>query len=62
MQAIDLLKKALQDIGADGLYSNEWDEPCGCNIDALRPCDGDPSECMEAKKGKDDLFYPIEDV
>jgi hypothetical protein len=63
MKAIDLLKKALQDMGADGLCVDlkEADTCCSCSIEELAPqhCDY-LGVCLLAKKGKDGLFYPME--
>lgn len=47
---IDLVKQSLIDGGYDGLY-NEYGE-CGCDIDYLRPCDGDFAGCKPGYKGK----------
>lgn len=46
---IDLVKQSLIDGGYDGLY-NEYGE-CGCDIDDLRPCDGDFAGCKPGYKG-----------
>jgi hypothetical protein len=59
MKAIELLKWAMKEIGADGLYTNDCDEPCGCSLDDLAPCGCDPSECVMAKR-VGDKFYPME--
>jgi hypothetical protein len=40
MNAKDILKKALTDMGADGLWNGSLgEEACGCGIDDLDPCD-----------------------
>jgi hypothetical protein len=57
MKAIDLLKKALADMGADGLCS-KW---ClGCSIENSPACGEFDGDYVVAKKGKDGLFYPME--
>jgi hypothetical protein len=62
--AIDLLKKALQEIGADGLV-NVCTE-CGCGLDDFAPCgECNIDECEAAtKKGKKTgaLYYPMKAV
>lgn len=64
MIAKDLLKKALADMGADGLYNGYLgcDEACGCGLDDFIPCDEcNLDECEPAKLNKDGCFYPIEE-
>ena len=61
MNAMDMLRKALTDLGADGLYNSEGDgeQSCGCGLDDFAPCGCDFWDCVPAKK-KGDLYYPME--
>jgi hypothetical protein len=60
MNAKSMLKKALADMGADGLCI-PGDEPCGCGLDDFEPCDSILlDECEPAKKHEDGLYYPME--
>ena len=60
MNAKSLLKKALTDMGADGLCNAESD--CGCGLDDFEPClVCNLDECVPANLGEDGLFYPMED-
>ena len=61
MNAKDILKKALTDMGADGLWNGSLgEEACGCGIDDLDPCDCcNINECEPAKLHEDGLFYPM---
>lgn len=43
MTVIDMVKKALEEAGYDGLYNGYL--KCACINDDLRPCDSDFSEC-----------------
>jgi hypothetical protein len=62
MNAKDLLKKALTDMGADGLYNREGDgeESCGCGFDDFALCGCDFWDCVPAKKEGNNNFYPME--
>jgi hypothetical protein len=60
MKVKDFVIKALREMGADGLYSDECDEPCGCGLDDMAPCGCDFSGCQPAKKDEDGLFWPLE--
>lgn len=58
MNAKDLLKKALADIGADGLCNPVAD--CGCGLDDFEPClVCNLDECVPAVIGEGELFYAI---
>jgi hypothetical protein len=69
MTARELLRKALKEIGADGLVSER--DICGCGLDNLAPCDYLNPDCQAAKLGPapegdefrlvDKWFYPMED-
>lgn len=45
--ARDILIEGLKAMGADGLCNPE---ECGCGLDDLCPCCGDPLGCVPAKK------------
>jgi hypothetical protein len=48
MTVIDMVRKALEEAGYDGLYN--CDLGCACINDDLRPCDSDFSECKPGYK------------
>lgn len=48
MTVIDMVKKALEEAGYDGLYNS--DLGCACDNDDLRPCDSD-SDFVHCKPG-----------
>lgn len=62
MNVKDLLKKALTDMGADGLWNgNPGEDACGCGINDLAPCDClNIDECEPATQKEDGLYYPME--
>lgn len=61
MNAKDVLKKALAEMGADGLVNT--DVECGCGLKDFAPCDEcNISECEPAKLNVDGYFYPMEGV
>jgi hypothetical protein len=64
MNAMDLLKKALKDMGADGLWNNQLGEDaCGCGLDDIATCgDCNLEDCEPAKQKDDGLFYPMKAV
>lgn len=43
MTVIDMVRKALEEAGYDGLYNENGE--CACVKDDLRPCDSDFSQC-----------------
>jgi len=59
MNAKDVLIKALQEMGADGLYNADLE--CGCGLDDFEPCD----ECVlrecEPGRYRDGYFWPMEE-
>lgn len=63
MNAKELLKMKLQEIGADGLVNTTMD--CGCGVENLAPDDScdcyDLLDCLVAWKGKDGRYHPFED-
>ena len=61
MDIEEILIKELRRLGSDGLCN---DEPCGCGLDDLAPCEETWGEiferCIPAKRGEDGLYYPME--
>lgn len=61
MNAKDLLKKALTEMGADGLCNPAYE--CGCGLDDFEPCAAcDLDDCIPAKVVKlDGRYYPMQE-
>ena len=58
MKAIDILKAALSDMGADGLCNGYCE--CSCSIEHVGICIDRLDECEAAKKREDGLYYPMD--
>jgi hypothetical protein len=58
MNVLDIIRKAIDDAGADGLCDPEME--CGCTKDDLAPCGSIGHECVLARKRKDlgSIFLP----
>ena len=65
MNAKDVLKKALKEMGADGLYNDYLgcDGLRGCGLDDFVPCDVcNLDDCVPAILKEDGYFYPMEEA
>lgn len=61
MSVKEIVIKHLKEIGADGLYGGSCpNEPCGCGVDDLVPCNHDFSDCVPAIRRRPTLAECIE--